>query len=57
METYLTRHHDLLQAYWFADDWTETYTAPLDRVLQKSLSVREVLRHLNDFAHRKSSVR
>ena len=47
----LTRHHDSLQAYWFADDWTETYTAPLDRVLQKSLSVREVLRHLNDFAH------
>src|SRR5690242_1899253 len=47
----LTRHQDTLQAWWSADDWEETYTAPLDRVIQKSLSVRDTLRHLNEFAH------
>ena len=47
----LTRHHDLLQADWDADGWDESYMAPLDRVLQKSLAVREVLCRLNDFAH------
>ena len=47
----LTRHQDTLQAWWFSDDWEETYTAPLDRIIQKSLSVREALRHLNEFAH------
>jgi hypothetical protein len=47
----LTRHQDTLQAWWSADDWEETYTAPLDRVIQKSLSVRDTLRQLNEFAH------
>ena len=47
----LTRHQDTLQACWETDDWEETYTAPLDRVIQKSLSVREALRQLNEFSH------
>jgi hypothetical protein len=47
----LTRHQDLLAAGWFTDEWSEEYTAPLDRVIDKSVSVREALRHLNEFAH------
>jgi hypothetical protein len=47
----LTRHHDILQAIWQADGWSENYTVPIERVIQKTLSVREVLRRLNDFAH------
>ena len=47
----LTRHQDTLQAWWSADGWDETYTAPLDRVIQKSLTVRDALRRLNKFAH------
>jgi hypothetical protein len=47
----LTRHQDLLSACWTTHGWVEEYTAPLDRVIEKSISVREVLRHLNEFAH------